>query len=83
MQRAEWACFDWRFKLLGKRPPHPDIAIIAIDEASLKELHQWPWPRGIHARLIERLAQDPPKALAFDVFFLEPFTMDPAGNTPG
>ncbi len=80
MQRMEWACFDLRFKLQGNRDPHPDVAIIAIDEASLKELHQWPWPRSIHARLIEKLAKEPPKALAFDVLFLEPFTTDPRGD---
>jgi len=80
MQRAEWACFDWRFKQMGRRAPHPDVAIIAIDETSLKELHQWPWPRSVHARLIEKLSKAPPKALAFDVFFLDPFSSDPAGD---
>jgi adenylate cyclase len=80
MQRAEWACYDWRFKILGNRTPHPDVVILAIDETSLRDLHQWPWPRGIHARLIEKLAKAPPKALAFDVLFLEPFTLDPAGD---
>jgi adenylate cyclase len=80
VQRAEWAAFDWRCKVFGSRQPHPDVAIIAIDEQSLKELHQWPWPRSIHARLIERLAKHPPKALAFDVLFLEPFSGDPAGD---
>ena len=80
MQRAEWACFDWRFKQLGRRSPNPDVAIIAIDENSLKELHEWPWPRSIHARLIEKLAKAPPKALAFEVLFLDPFSSDPAGD---
>jgi adenylate cyclase len=80
MQRAEWACYDWRFKLLGNRQPNPDIAIIAVDERSLKELHQWPWPRSIHARLIDELAKNPPKALVFDILFIEPFTLDPAGD---
>jgi adenylate cyclase len=80
MQRLEWACFDWRFKLQGKRTPHPDVAIIAIDESSLKALQQWPWPRSIHSRLIEKLSKYPPKALAFDVLFLEPFSMDLKGD---
>src|SRR5262245_11084269 len=80
IQRLEWAAYDWRFKILGDRKPHPDVAIVAIDEKSLQELHQWPWPRGIHARLIEALAKNPPKALAFDVLFLEPYTLDPAGD---
>src|SRR4051812_13546956 len=55
MQRWELATYDSRFKFRGDRKPHPDIVIIAIDEFSLKQLHQWPWPRSIHARLIRTL----------------------------
>jgi len=32
-----------------------DIVIIGVDNQSLQELHQWPWPRAIHARLIRTL----------------------------
>jgi adenylate cyclase len=80
MYRWEQATYDLRFKLRGDIRPNPDIVIIAIDEASLKALHQWPWPRGIHAKLIRTLEATPPKALLFDVFFIEPFTLDPAGD---
>lgn len=80
MQRAEWATLDMRFQARGPRAPHPDVAIIAIDDRSLDELRQWPWPRRIHARLIETLAKAPPKALLFDVFFIEPFNSDLEGD---
>src|SRR3989442_784214 len=42
MQRLEWAMLDARFKIFGKRKPHPDIVIVGIDDQSLQELHQWP-----------------------------------------
>src|SRR5882672_4078315 len=80
MQRLEWAMQDARFKVRGKRKPHPDVVIIGIDDQSLKELHQWPWPRRIHARLIRALQRTPPKALLFDVFFIDPFTADLEGD---
>src|SRR5438477_6031501 len=80
MQRLEWAMEDARFKLRGKRKPHPDVVIIGIDDRSLKELHQWPWPRRIHAKLVRRLQRTPPKALLFDVFFIDPFTSDLEGD---
>src|SRR5436305_1359557 len=55
MQRVEWALYDAQFKVRKPRVPHPDIAIIAIDDASLKAVGQWPWSRKIHARLIRLL----------------------------
>ena len=80
VQRLEWAMQDARFKVRGKRNPHKDVVIIGIDDQSLKALHQWPWSRRIHARLIRRLQKTPPKALLFDVFFIDPFTSDLAGD---
>src|ERR1700730_18096589 len=31
------------------------LRIIAIDERSLEQVGQWPWPRGIVAQLIDKL----------------------------
>jgi adenylate cyclase len=61
-------------------PPRPADGpiIVAIDEPSLAEIgQQWPWPRSLHARLIEALRKAGAKALAFDVIFAEP-AADPA-----
>lgn len=80
MQRMEISTYDSRFKIRGGEARHPDIMIIAIDQKSLTELHQWPWPRSIHARLIRSLQAAPPKALLFDIFFIEPFNSDLAGD---
>jgi adenylate cyclase len=80
MQRLEWALSDARFKWRGDLTPHPDIAIIAIQDQDLKEIGQWPWSRALHARLIRTLEKTPPKALLFDIFFVDPFTADPKGD---
>ena len=32
-----------------------EVAIIAIDDASLAQLGEWPWPRDVHAGLITKL----------------------------
>jgi adenylate cyclase len=80
MQRFEWTLYDLRFKLRGARSPIPQVVIIKIDDHSIDALHQWPWPRGIHAQLINQLAAHPPKALLFDIFFVDPFTSDPKGD---
>jgi adenylate cyclase len=55
--------------------PDPDIVIVDIDEKSLARMQQvagsWPWPRAVHAELIEGLAAQRPRAIVFDVLFAE------------
>jgi adenylate cyclase len=62
-----------------KKPAHPpeDIIIVAIDEPSFAELErQWPWPRSIHAKLIETLKKEGASVIGFDILFSEPTHMD-------
>ena len=58
--------------------PREDIALVEINEASLRDLEpllgRWPWPRITHAQLIDFIAQGQPKVIAYDVLFGEPDT---------
>src|SRR5580704_10265079 len=54
------------------------VVIVDIDEASLKEIGQWPWPRTTLADLVTRLTQAGAVAIGFDVIFAEPDRMSPA-----
>ena len=62
-------------------PPDPAIVIVDIDESSLARLEDqagaWPWPRAIHAELVEALAAQGPAAIVFDVMFAEPDNFRP------
>ncbi len=50
-----------------------DTVVVAIDEPSFKEIGlRWPWPRSIHARLVEALEKHGAKVIAFDILFSEP-----------
>ncbi|WP_348945299.1 adenylate/guanylate cyclase domain-containing protein [Chitinibacter sp. FCG-7] len=55
-----------------------NVLIIDIDQKSLEEMNEvagkWPWPRSIHAELIDYLAAQQPKAIVFDMMFNEPDT---------
>jgi CHASE2 domain-containing sensor protein len=62
---------------LWQRPPPDDIVIVAIDEATLRELGRWPWSRAVHAALLARLKNEQPKAVAFDIIFAEPDLQHP------
>ncbi len=51
--------------------------IVDIDEASLKALGQWPWPRVVIADLVNRLGELGAAAVGFDIIFAEPDRYSP------
>jgi adenylate cyclase len=47
--------------------------LVQIDGKTLNDLRmRWPFPRSVHAQLIDRLRRDGAKVIAFDVLFTEP-----------
>jgi len=48
------------------------VHIVDIDEASLREYGQWPWPRNLLAKLVDKLAEKGVAVIAFDAVFAEP-----------
>ncbi len=71
LERFELILLDARYQWSPTKPD-PAIAIVAIDNSSLKELAQWPWPRSYHGVLVERLAAAGVKAIGFDLDFSTP-----------
>jgi adenylate cyclase len=59
------------------------VAIVDIDEASLKDIGQWPWPRTLVADLITRLKEQGALVIGFDIIFAEPDRMSPAVAAEG
>ena len=51
--------------------------IVAIDEASLARVGQWPWPRDTMAQLMARLAARKPAAIGVDILFAEADRVSP------
>ena len=60
--------------------PSLPVRIIDIDEDSLKEVGQWPWPRTVLADLVDKLAAGGAAAIGFDMVFPEPDRMSPANT---
>jgi adenylate cyclase len=52
--------------------PEAPVRIVDIDEAALAEYGQWPWPRTIIARLVDKLTEKGAAVVAFDMVFAEP-----------
>ncbi len=68
----ELSTVNARFSIRGRRPPPADVVLVEIDATTFDELGlQWPFPRAAHARVIEAIARDHPRAIAYDVQFTE------------
>jgi len=58
-------------------PKGRPVVIVDIDEASLNTIGQWPWPRTVVAKLIDRIARGGAAAIGLDIVFAEPDRTSP------
>ena len=76
--RLSLFAFD-KYQQMAPRRASADfpVLIVDIDERSLKQVGQWPWPRTIIADLVEKLGKAGAAVVAFDVLFSEPDRTSP------
>lgn len=78
LSRPQWLVqldalgYDLLLATLHRTPPPSRVVIVEIDERSLQEVGQWPWPRYQVARLLDLIRQAGVKAVAMDSVFAEP-----------
>lgn len=66
------------YQLMHPRPAADDlVAIVDIDEPSLRALGQWPWPRTVMADIVGKVAALEGSVIGFDVLFPEPDRSSP------
>jgi len=53
------------------------LVLVDIDEASLAELGQWPWPRTVLAALLDRIGSAEPLAVGIDILMTEEDRFNP------
>ena len=72
LQRLRLQVFDF-YQVLSPRPFVPDspVVIVDIDERSIAEQGQWPWPRTVIGDLVDRLTVMGANVIGFDVIFSE------------
>ncbi|MEW6657053.1 MAG: adenylate/guanylate cyclase domain-containing protein [Thermodesulfobacteriota bacterium] len=63
--------YDLKFLFRGPQPPGAEIALVAIDDASLQAVGRWPWSREDIARLLAKVKAAGPRVLALDIIFAE------------
>jgi adenylate cyclase len=72
------AAFDAYQSLAPRVPRAVPVAIVAIDEESLRRYGQWPWPRSWLGRLATRVIEARPAAIGMDILMPEPDRLSPA-----
>ncbi|MGD0075269.1 MAG: adenylate/guanylate cyclase domain-containing protein [Candidatus Binataceae bacterium] len=76
LAKAELQLFDLRLRALHHPKQLDVVAIVAIDDKSLQDLGEWPWPRAVMGQLISALRDYKVGAIGFDVAFSEPDAYD-------
>jgi len=86
VERLRHAGFDAYQRLLPRERKKAPAIIVEIDEKSLAQHGQWPWPRTLLAHLVERIHAGGPYAIGLDLIFPEPDRLSPgviAESLPG
>ncbi len=68
----ELKSYDFKIRARGERPTSGQVAIVAVDEKSLKEKGRWPWPRTYMADLVDKISGAGAAVIGFDILFPEP-----------
>ena len=74
VKEFDYKVYDY---IASKLPPNisekssSHTVLIDIDEKSLKELGQWPWPRVVLADLVTKMSNYNPSAIGLDIIFPE------------
>lgn len=78
LERLSLICFDFYQRAAPREPAgEVPIRIVDIDNDSLSKIGQWPWPRAVIAKLIDRLRDAGAAVIAFDIDFAEPDRTSP------
>jgi adenylate cyclase len=73
--RVELFFHDTWYQVRGARTAPKDVVVVAMDELSYRNLGvslNKAWPRELHAKLLDKLAEYGAKKVVFDILFLDP-----------
>src|SRR6516165_2993847 len=72
LERLSLFCFDIYQKAAPREAGDVPIRVVDIDDGSLSQIGQWPWPRSVVAQLVDKLREAGVAVVAFDIDFAEP-----------
>jgi len=71
LRSLERKAYDWGVAASSKSP-NDKIAVIAIDNESIKNIGRWPWSREVHAKMTDILVGAKARVIGNSVQFFEP-----------
>lgn len=77
VERLRSAWFDAHQSLWPRQVATLPVTVVAIDQKSLLEIGQWPWPRNVLARLVRIVQRAEPAAIGLNILMPEPDALSP------
>jgi adenylate cyclase len=77
VEQLRYTGFDAYQRLMPRMREKAPAVIVEIDEKSLAQYGQWPWPRTLLASLVDRVRAGKPYAVGLDLIFPEPDRLSP------
>lgn len=72
LESADLRYNDIKYRYRNQRGSNAPVALIAIDDDSIREIGRWPWGRDLMADLTDKLLSAGARSVAFDIVFSEP-----------
>ncbi|MBK6689873.1 MAG: CHASE2 domain-containing protein [Deltaproteobacteria bacterium] len=69
LQRLELTALDVKFAFRGPKKPDWGVGIAGLDEKAIDRFGPPPWPRTVHAQLVDRLTELGAASIAYDMTF--------------
>jgi serine phosphatase RsbU (regulator of sigma subunit)/CHASE2 domain-containing sensor protein len=77
IERLQAAWFDAHQTLWPRQVTTLPVTVVAIDQKSLIEIGQWPWPRNVLARLVRIIHRAEPAAIGINILMPEADALSP------
>jgi len=77
VDRVQAGWFDMHQSLWPRPVPTLPVTVVAIDQKSLLQQGQWPWPRQVLARLVREIQRAEPAAVGVNILMPEADALSP------
>ena len=72
MRSLDLGTVDARFSVRGVQKPPSNIVVVGVDSTTFQVINkQWPFPRAVDAKVLNRITAGHPAAVGFDIVFAD------------